>query len=186
MSVPGRLRPVAEDELELMRSWRNAPTVRANMYTRHEISAQEHLAWWQRTRQRDDQQYYMYENAGSPLGVVAFTMIDLTNSNCSWAFYAAPAAPRGTGSNMEFLALEHAFGTVRLHKLFCEVLAFNSPVISLHRKFGFQVEGTFRAQHMTTDGYVDIVRLGMLASEWAGMREETLVRLTAAANGTTP
>jgi hypothetical protein len=39
---------------------------------------------------------------------------------------------------------------------------------------------------MTTDGYVDIVRLGMLASEWAGMREEILVRLTAAANGTTP
>jgi UDP-4-amino-4,6-dideoxy-N-acetyl-beta-L-altrosamine N-acetyltransferase len=156
------------------------------MYTRHEISATEHKAWWKRTRQREDQQYYMYDKAGDPLGIVAFTMIDPANSNCSWAFYAAPGAPRGTGSSMEFLALEHAFGTMQLHKLFCEVLAFNSAVIRLHLKFGFQVEGTFRAQHKMNDDYVDIVRLGMLAPEWAAMREEILVGLTAAANGATP
>lgn len=178
MSISGLLRPIADSELELMLSWRNAPAVRANMYTRHEISAAEHLEWWRCTSQREDQQYCMYESAGEPLGIVGFTLIDRINSNCSWAFYAAPSAPRGTGSRMEFLALDHAFGTIGLHKLYCEVLAFNAPVIGLHRKFGFRIEGTFRDQHRKDGEYIDIVRLGMLSSEWADRRDEMKAGLT--------
>lgn len=41
---------------------------------------------------------------------------------------------------MEYLALEYAFKDMGLHKLFCEVLAFNAPVIKLHQKFGFKIE----------------------------------------------
>src|SRR5690554_5898380 len=118
-----------------MLSWRNHPAVRANMYTRHPISRNEHLAWWKNTAGRDDCAYFMYERVGTPLGIVGFTELDRTNANCSWAFYASPEAPRGTGSRMEYLALEYAFGTLRLHKLYCEVLAFNSGVITLHQKF---------------------------------------------------
>ena len=43
LSDLGGLRGIKEDELELMLSWRNAPKVRENMYTRHEISLSEHL-----------------------------------------------------------------------------------------------------------------------------------------------
>lgn len=171
MSISGRLRLIVDDDLELMLSWRNAPAVRANMYTRHEISTAEHLAWWERTRQRADQSYFMYEDQSMPLGVVGFTMIDQINSNCSWAFYASPDAPHGTGSRMEFLALEHVFGVMDLHKLYCEVLAFNTPVIGLHQKFGFRIEGTFRDHHKKDGDYVDIVRLGMLSGEWADRRD---------------
>jgi len=180
MSVLGHLRAIRDSELETMRSWRNAPTVRANMYTRHEISADEHQAWWERTRLREDQQYFMYENANTPLGIVGFSAIDRVNSNCSWAFYAAPDAPRGTGARMEFLALDHVFNTMGLHKLHCEVLAFNTPVIRLHQKFGFLIEGTFRKQHKAEDGYVDIIRMGLLADEWAGKRDVMQAKLTGA------
>lgn len=179
MAALGNLRNIQDDELELMRSWRNSPAVRRNMYTRHEISSEEHQRWWTRTRQREDQQYFMYEIDGKPLGIVAFTIIDTANSNCSWAFYAAPDAPRGTGSKMEFLALDYVFSSLKLHKLHCEVLAFNTPVIKLHQKFGFQEEGVFRQHHRTDDGYTDIHRLGMIAHEWACKRVEMLSKLTA-------
>lgn len=172
MTSLGYLRPILESELELMLSWRNAPSVRANMYTRHEISINEHLAWWQSVTQRGDQQYFMYEKDDIPSGIVGFTNIDRINSNCCWAFYAAGDAPKGTGSRMEFLALEHVFGALGLQKLYCEVLAFNSAVIALHQKFGFQVEGQFRQHHLVEDEYVDIFRLGLLAREWAVKREE--------------
>lgn len=180
MSVLGRLRSIQDCELELMRSWRNAPTVRANMYTRHEISAAEHLAWWERTSQRQDQRYFMYENEGTPLGIVAFTAIDLVNSNSSWAFYASPEAPRGTGARMEFLALDYAFSTLCLHKLHCEVLAFNTAVVRLHQKFGFLIEGTLRQHHKMDDGYVDIIRMGLLAEEWASNRNTMQAKLIGA------
>lgn len=148
------------------------------MYTRHVITIQEHLAWWGKTRLREDQQYFIYKNQERSLGVVGFTQIDKNNANCSWAFYAAPDAPRGTGSRMEFLALEHVFNRLNLHKLYCDVLAFNSPVIKLHQKFGFQIEGIFRQQHLNENGYIDIYRLGIVSNEWQSKRLEILKKLS--------
>jgi UDP-4-amino-4,6-dideoxy-N-acetyl-beta-L-altrosamine N-acetyltransferase len=162
----GQLRPIKEQELELMLSWRNAPTVRANMYTQHEISLAEHKGWWAKTSQRVDQEYLMYEHRGVSMGIVAFSGIDALHRNSSWAFYASPDAPRGTGTNMEWLALDHAFGDLGLHKLYCEVLAFNQPVIKLHRKFGFVIEGIRRQHYRSDAGFVDICQLGLLADEW--------------------
>lgn len=173
----GMLRAIDSTELELMLAWRNAPSVRANMYTRHEISLDEHLAWWNRIQARADQQYFMYEHDGTPCGIVAFVDMDRVNSNSSWAFYASPEAPRGTGSKMEFLALDYVFQQEKLHKLSCEVLAFNHPVIKLHQKFGFKVEGILRHQHNVDGEYIDIYRLGILDSEWGEKREEMIKKL---------
>lgn len=174
----GILRDIHESELELILSWRNAVSVRKNMYTRHEISLDEHLGWWKRVSGQQDQHYYLYEHEGHPVGVVGFTQIHAADANASWAFYASPQAPRGTGSRMEFLALEQAFGAMGLHKLYCEVLAFNEPVINLHKKFGFSVEGTFREQHRVDDTYIDIIRLGILQPEWESMRDTLHRKLT--------
>ena len=59
MSQLGILRSIGDDELELMRSWRNEPAVRANMYTQHEISREEHLAWWEKINNTKSQREWM-------------------------------------------------------------------------------------------------------------------------------
>lgn len=179
MNKFGILRGIEDEELELMRAWRNEPAVRANMYTRHEISREEHLTWWEKTKIRTDQKYFMYEMTGVPVGIAAFTGIDIRSQNSAWAFYASPSAPKGTGSRMEFLMLEHAFNELQLHKLYCEVLAFNASVIKLHQKFGFNVEGVFRQQHKVNDDFVDIYRLGIFASEWREHRQAMHEKLIA-------
>lgn len=170
MQSIGNLRSIREEELELILSWRNDPSIRANMYTQHEISINEHLAWWKKISKCEDHKYFMYERFDSPMGIVAFNSIDKINRHAFWAFYASPEAPRGTGTRMEFLALEYAFHTLNLHKLSCEVLAFNSKVIKLHQKFGFVVEGVFRAQHKIENNFVDVYRLGILNDEWDMIR----------------
>lgn len=167
----GEIRDIRDTELELMLSWRNAPSARQNMYTRHVISLEEHLGWWDKTKVDSRHRYFMYAYESKPFGIVGFNNIDTVNKNSSWAFYASPDAPRGTGSRMEFLALDHAFDNLSLHKLFCEVLAFNEPVIKLHKKFGFEVEGVFKEHHLGDDGFVDVYRLGLLASQWRANRE---------------
>lgn len=185
MSEIGRLRQIQPEELELMRSWRNAPSVRANMYTRHEISAEEHLSWWSRIQGREDQQYFMYESGNVPSGIVAFTSIDKASANSSWAFYASPDAMKGIGTKMEFLALEYAFGVLDLHKLSCEVLAFNTPVIKLHQKFGFTIEGVLREHHCLDGKYVDVYCLGILREEWDNQRPAMKIKIEAFAKGLT-
>jgi UDP-4-amino-4,6-dideoxy-N-acetyl-beta-L-altrosamine N-acetyltransferase len=171
----GTLRPVQDDDIELMLEWRNAPEVRKHMYTQHVIARDEHFAWWEATKRRKDRQYFMYEFSRERCGIVGFSSIDKTHNNASWAFYAAPNAPRGTGSRMEFLALYYAFNVFQLHKLHCEVLSTNGAVIRLHQKFGFKIEGVFREHFELNGTYVDIVRLGILQNEW----NEAEPRLTA-------
>ena len=94
----GKLRVIKNDELELMRSWRNQPDVRLNMYTSHLISVDEHLLWWERIKVANDQQYFMYERNARPLGIVAFNSINQSDRHSLWAFYTSPSAPMGTGS----------------------------------------------------------------------------------------
>tara|TARA_R110002020_G_scaffold20990_12_gene70999 strand:- start:1868 stop:2416 length:549 start_codon:yes stop_codon:yes gene_type:complete len=171
MSEFGKLRVIVENDLELMRSWRNIPNVRANMYTQHEITQEEHLAWWQRVNNSCENLYLMYELNSLPAGVVYFNKIDRSSNNAAWGFYAAPNAPRGTGTKMEFLALDYAFKKLELHKLYCEVLEYNSPVIKLHGKFGFKQEGIFKQQFRCDEKYLNVYRLGILCSEWELSRD---------------
>lgn len=173
----GKLRDIKTEELSLMLVWRNVPKVRENMYTRHEISSDEHQAWWASVQKSSTQKYFMYEFNGMALGVVCFSEIDQKNHNASWAFYASPEAPKGTGSRMEFLALDYAFNELGMHKLCCEVLAFNNPVIKLHKRFGFQSEGVLREHHDIDGVFVDIHRMGILSSEWSDKRDFTKDKL---------
>lgn len=182
MNEIGILRSITDAEVELMRTWRNEPAVRKNMFTQHEISREEHLTWWEKTKERTDQKYFMYELAGKPVGIAAFSAIDIKNKNSAWAFYASPSAPKGAGSKMEYLMLEHAFGALALHKLYCEVLAFNTAIVKLHQKFAFKVEGVFRGQHKIDEVFVDIYRLGIVAGEWQEHRQTMLRKLTAKTN----
>ena len=173
----GLLREIRNNEVELMLSWRNAPNVRANMYTHHEISLSEHLTWWERTKKNKHHHYFMYEHHSVPLGIVALTEIDLIAKSSSWAFYAAPGAPTGTGSKMEFLTLDYAFDTLGLQALDCEVLSFNIPVLKLHEKFGFQVVETVKNGHNTGSQYYDIYKLQLTASDWKQFRPLMLKRV---------
>ena len=177
----GILRPIGDEEVELMRSWRNAPSVRQNMYTRHEIAPEEHRQWWARMQASPKHRYFMYEYESEPSGIVGFTDIDEINANATWAFYSRPNSAKGTGSRMEFLALDYAFGPLALHKLEGEVLAFNKPVIALHQKFGFLVEGVLREHHKVGEKFVDVYRIGILKDEWWAQRslmEESLLRFS--------
>lgn len=177
MDRNGSFRDMRVTDLEMVLGWRNAPEVRRNMYTSHVISMEEHTRWWRNASQRQDRQHFIFEDAAGPQGVALLTDLDRTNRNASWAFYARPKAPRGTGSRMEFLLLDHAFLVLDLHKLNCEVLDFNEAVIRLHQKFGFLIEGRFRDQHLADGRFVDVVRLGLLASEWTEARERIAGRV---------
>ncbi|PDT81736.1 UDP-4-amino-4,6-dideoxy-N-acetyl-beta-L-altrosamine N-acetyltransferase [Sinorhizobium sp. BJ1] len=176
-SAYGRLRPATDDDLTIMRTWRNTPSVREKMYTWHEISEDEHHQWWERTKSTNVHRYFIYEFRNTPVGVVSFNNIDERNQNASWAFYASPDAERGTGSRMEILALDYAFFDLRLHKLSCEVLEFNTSVIKLHKKFGFVEEGILRQQYQRDGKFYDIHRLGVLATEWVDKRNDMLASI---------
>ena len=172
------LTPLTEAELETILPWRNAPAVRRAMYTHHEISLEEHRAWFARIDADPAKRWFIYrDSAGEPQGVVYFMDIDINQRTAFWGFYAKPEAGRGTGLRILFEALDYAFAELGIKKLSAEVLTDNTASERLHRKVGFVEEGSFRGQHFDGKGRVDIVRLGMLADEWSDHRPRLVERL---------
>lgn len=169
---------IEDSDRDLILPWRNAPAVRQAVYSHHEIGPDEHRAWFQRMRQDPSARWYLYrDSAGTPQGVVYFTGIDLAQRTAFWGFYAAPDAPPGAGTRMEYDALELAFGELGLHKLNCEVLATNTAVVNLHKKVGFTQEGIFRDQHFDGSRHIDVVRFGLLVGEWEQQRDRLRARV---------
>lgn len=172
-----QLRTLTDADLEMILAWRNAPSVRQNMYTTHVISPHEHRAWFERMRADDTKRYFVFERDGIAHGVIGFTAINAHSRRSSWGFYASPDAPRGTGSLMGYLALDHAFNDLRLHRLHCEVLDFNHASIRMHQSLGFAVEGTLRGHHYDGERYCDVILLGILEDEWQQQRSAIRRRL---------
>lgn len=172
------LTPLADADLDLVLPWRNAPAVRQAMYTHHEISPGEHRAWFQRLQQDPRARWFLYRDpAGLPQGVVYFTALDPAQATAFWGFYARPDASPGTGTRMEYEALELAFGELSLHKLSCEVLATNCALVNRQKKVGFTEEGRFREQHLDGQRRIDVIRLGLLAREWQSHRQRLRARV---------
>lgn len=161
------LRALTEDDLELILPWRNSPAVRRAMFHHHEISLDEHRAWFRGLQNDLCRRWYIFEDQQlMPQGVVYFTYINSAERTAFWGFYARPGAPMGTGFAMAVDALDKAFVEFGLHKLCGEVLASNSVVVGLNKLFGFKQEGRFVEQHHNGDHRVDIIRFGMMAGDW--------------------
>lgn len=142
------------------------------MFTRHVISHEEHCAWFERLQYDPRCRSCLHIDAeGKPDGVVNFTDIDTEQRTAFWGFYVRPKAPVGTGTRILFEALDYAFVDLGLYKLNGEVLDGNPASLQLHKKCGFTVEGTFRAQYFNGEQRIDVIRLGLLAEEWAIQRE---------------
>ena len=163
-----QLRTMEEADLEKVLEWRNSERIRANMYTDHIITMDEHRAWFERIKQDQSVIYKIFEFRDHPVGVVCFTNIDKRNNKCYWGFYlGATDVPRGSGAVMEFLAIEHAFEEMNIRKLCCEIFAFNSNVIKLHKKFGFIEDGHFAKHVLKNDEYKDVISMALFNERWS-------------------
>lgn len=166
------LQPLSAAQLSLILPWRNAPAVRRAMYNHHEISIEEHRAWFQRLKRDPSRQWFVYQDCThTPQGVAYFQDIDTKQASAFWGFYARPCAAAGTGLGILIDALDTGFNCLGLHKLNGEVLADNAASLHLHKKAGFTEEGRFREHHHDGSTRIDIVRFGLLAREWSDHRD---------------
>lgn len=165
-----RVRRMTSADLEAVLSWRNHPEVRRYMYTQHEISTQEHAAWFERTNADAQSHLLIFELAQIPAGFISFKE-HARGAIGDWGFYLAPEAPRGTGYQLGLEALEHGFIALGFHKVCGQVLAYNERSIAFHERLGFQAEGVLREQHFDGLQYHNIVCFGILAKEWLSRKE---------------
>ena len=171
-----RPRPLAAADRDMVRAWRNRPHVAAMMYTDHEISAEEHNRWFGGALSDASKAYFIIEIDGAPEGLAGFTQLDAVSA--SWAFYLAEPETRGRGigAQTEYLMLRHAFETLGLMELRCEVFAFNAGVVAMHESFGFRRTGLIFGKAIKNGRAEHVVTLAMAARDWPAARARAEAR----------
>ncbi|MCI3134710.1 UDP-4-amino-4,6-dideoxy-N-acetyl-beta-L-altrosamine N-acetyltransferase [Phenylobacterium aquaticum] len=179
--VDVRLRPATFADAARMLAWRNQPEVARWMYSDHVITPEEHGRFMAGALVDPARRYWIIELDGEPVGLANLVDISAENRKCSWAYYLASPSVRGkgVGAFVEVWVIEHVFGALGLNKLCCEVLVENEAVWKMHESFGFQREALYRAHVWKGGEPRDVVGLGLLARDWAAVRETSLARLRA-------
>lgn len=166
-----RIRSLEERDLEKVLEWRNSERIRANMYTDQFISSQEHREWFARVSKDTNSEYHIFEYSGNPIGLFYVVQIDRNNTKCFWGFYIGEEdVPSGAGSVLEYFALDYIFKQLGIRKLCCEVFAFNTSVIKLHKKFGFKEEGHYLKHVLKNDIYEDVIALALFKEDLEAVR----------------
>lgn len=168
-----RLVKLVEDDLEMVRHWRNSKEVSQYMYTENIITALDQQNWFNKISQTTNSNYWIIEYGGKKIGLVSVTGIDTALRSCYWAFYLGDSSIRGAGigAKVEYLVLEYVFNELNLNKLRCEVFVNNDKVIKMHEKFGFRREAYYREHCIKDNLKLDVVGLAILKSEWLQIKE---------------
>lgn len=156
------LRPATDADADAIRDWRNQEPNRAVSVYNHEITPEEHAAWWAKASADPTRRVLIYERAGTPSGVVNFfdLALDREPRAASWGFFLDA---EGLAARSETLpawievmreATRYAFEDLRLDDLHGEVLEHNTVVRQMNRRFRF-VEG--RPVQREADGRTVVV-----------------------------
>lgn len=95
------LRPVQEEDSELLLTWANDPLVRSNSFHEETISTKEHMAWFQKVMKDPNILIYLMMMDQRPVGQIRFQM----EGEIAEIDYSIEASQRGKGLGKMILSL---------------------------------------------------------------------------------
>lgn len=105
------------------------------------------------------------KSTGEVVGEALLLDHDPGNRSCGFRLWLSGARDRGLGTETTRLAVDHAFGVLRLHRVELEVYAFNPRARRVYEKVGFRIEGTKREALRFDDAWVDCHVMGILEQD---------------------
>jgi RimJ/RimL family protein N-acetyltransferase len=102
------------------------------------------------------------------VGSCAFSQVDGENGSAMYHITIGEkdAWGHGYGTEATRLMLDHAFGTLGLHRVALTVFEFNERAIRAYRRCGFVVEGRARESIWRDGRWWDELAMSVIVSEW--------------------
>ena len=161
------LTPATIDDLPVLLEWRNSDRIRPFMDNDHIITMEEHTAFFHGLKDNAEKMELVFRYEGKPIGQLSVTRIDRKNGTAYWGYSRGERdAPHGSGTAMEYLALEFIFDELGIRKLCGELFAFNTSVRKVHAKFGWTEEGRLIAHRLKDGVYADVICIAMFQEHW--------------------
>lgn len=165
------LRPITENDTDLIVFWRNSDFVRCNFIYRDDFTAEMHNRWLKQEvfTGRVIQfiiEYKTDENV-LPIGSVYLRDIDYENSCAEFGIFIGEkvALGKGFGTITTEMVLDYAHNQLGLHRVFLRLLADNISAYKAYRKAGFVLEGVFRDMKKIDGKYKDIMFMSSIKTK---------------------
>jgi RimJ/RimL family protein N-acetyltransferase len=131
---------------EAMYQWMCDPEVRDNVGVRSEPSLARTGVWIEQATQDPAVAPFAIELEGVHVGNVVLDRIDNHLATCRLSIYVGESQARGKGVGRAAVerAVQHAFNTLGLNKVWLTVHVYNAPAIAAYVAAGFAVEGILR------------------------------------------
>jgi RimJ/RimL family protein N-acetyltransferase len=106
------------------------------------------------------------------IGTCALSQLDSDNGSALYHITIGEKDTWGCGYGTEAtrLMLDHAFGTLNLHRIGLSVFSFNERAIRSYRSCGFVIEGRAREAIWRDGQWWDEVSMSILQTDWAALQ----------------
>jgi UDP-4-amino-4,6-dideoxy-N-acetyl-beta-L-altrosamine N-acetyltransferase len=163
---PNTLRILTQEDLSLVRAWRNHPSISHFMLTQHDISETEHLNWFNKSVANPNRRLYIFQRGSLPSGFVCFDRNPSNHLQAEWGFYGAPASAPGNGKSLGITALNYAFSELHFSEIIGKVLPLNLKSIRFHERLGFQLETGHSIQSSISNAGREQIVFKLGVSDW--------------------
>lgn len=161
-------RQLAIGDAEKMYEWVSSREIQQNLGLKNEPSLERTRNWIDRLSESEDVHAMAIELDNVHVGNVVLDQIDQKYRLARLSIYIGESTARGLGVGSQSVrhALQVAFQTLSLNKVWLTVHCENIPAITLYTKCGFSVEGIRRQEFLLVSRLVDCFHMGILASEF--------------------
>lgn len=163
--LESHIRPMARSDLPMVLVWRNHIGVRSYMYSQHEISAEEHASWYDKSIRNANHHLLIFEVDNEPMGFVKFIKNE-DRLGADWGFYAAPNAPIGMGRKLGHTALSYGFGKLKFQEVCGQALIHNDRSIKMHLALGFKQKNLQAEPYFDGKNHHQVFAFSMLSQDW--------------------
>lgn len=186
------LRPVTPGDLRQLRAWEQSPaishwlTTMASALDARESPEQEYERLLRAPRVKllaiqtlaeAEHDASSAQSDGELVGLARLHDLDLVHRNAQVRLFIAPTQQgRGYGGDALRTLAQYCFSELGLHRLSLVVRGDHEQALRLYTRIGFHVEGREREAAWSAGGWVDFLRMGMLAREWRADAANDAVR----------
>lgn len=142
---------------------RNQDHIRKNMINDQVIKFDEHVNWLKDNIISKKNIFYLIYIKNKVSGLVRFI---IKKDKAEWSFYLDKNCKNIYGAYIEYLAIEKAFEIKKIDILECQVLSYNFRVLSLHKKFGFNITRVEKNVLYRENKYLDVFFLVNDKNSW--------------------
>lgn len=133
------IKPLAEDDLEMVRRWRNSPEIAQHMLDQSYITAESQRKWFNALQHDESRAYWVAWFKEEPIGVVSLVNINRKEGTAEPGMYIYPQQYRNNIVPFcaAFILNDYAFEELGLTLLLGKIFTDNEASIRFHEKCGY-------------------------------------------------